>query len=339
MSHSSTIRRRTTRRRRCASADRVAAGAQAAAQRAAQVDVLAAAVALGAARAAQRRGELELASSAGRAARARPARARRSACSRSRSSSLAATGTRARRRRRLAVAAAPATPPPGAPPARPALAGPVVAARAASSPRRPRARVGERRAADSRRDRASTRAACARLATPRTAHASNALPGRVGDEHGARRPVQARARHRPVSVSASAKRAERSGVTGTPASCSRRPNAATSSGRVTPRRLSEAGGADDVLVLAVLEHADPSVRSIVVRVELGHAEQLERAQPVDRLGDAGRLLDVALAHLRHRGHDLHRQRLGRRPCTRRRTISSSRSLRTGSRSTGTGSGA
>ena len=54
MSHSITSRRGTTRRRRRRSADRVAAGAQAPAQRPPQVDPLAVAVALGAARAPQR---------------------------------------------------------------------------------------------------------------------------------------------------------------------------------------------------------------------------------------------------------------------------------------------
>src|SRR5690349_8496957 len=102
-----------------------------------------------------------------------------------------------------------------------------------------------------------------------------------------------------VSPSARAKSAARAGVTGTPASCSRRLNAPTNGGRSstmvsTPKSVNEllqAAGADQLLVLAVLEHrAERAVdRGGVERLD---AEQIERRQPVDRLGDPRRLLHV-----------------------------------------------
>ena len=111
--------------------------------------------------------------------------------------------------------------------------------------------------------------------------------------------------------------ADRAGVTGSPASCRRRLNAPTSAGRSSwivstfiAHELPEAGRADHLLVLAVLEHrAERAVdRRLVERVD---AEQVERGQPVDRLGDAGRLLHVALAHARDGRRHLDGQHLGR----------------------------
>ena len=124
-----------------------------------------------------------------------------------------------------------------------------------------------------------------------------------------------------TSSSARASSAERAGVIGSPASCSRRAKAPTVAGRSSqtrldlhrlPHELLEAGRADHLLVLAVLEHrAERAVDRR--RVEGVDAEQVERGQPVDRLGDAGRLLHVAVAHARHRGRPPARPAPPRRP--------------------------
>ena len=96
-----------------------------------------------------------------------------------------------------------------------------------------------------------------------------------------------------TSASASAKRAARSGVTGTPASCSRRAERGHQRRQVeldgleldrSPGSRAPAG-ADDSWSSAYLS-TEPSVRSTAVASSVSNAEQLERGQPVDRLGDA-----------------------------------------------------
>src|SRR5262249_14396795 len=122
-----------------------------------------------------------------------------------------------------------------------------------------------------------------------------------------------------TSASACANRVVRSTVTGTPASCSRRLNAPATSGRSSstvctadsaiapaPRpgdKLAQPGRTDHLLVLRVLEHrAERALERGLV--ELADAEHGQRRQPVDRLGDARRLLHVGVAHAGHRAHDL-----------------------------------
>src|SRR5947209_1375254 len=132
-----------------------------------------------------------------------------------------------------------------------------------------------------------------------------------------------------TSPSACAKWVARCTVTGTPASCSRRPNAAASSARsssivctskpasaITASRrtgdqLAEPRSADQLLVLGVLEHRAerPLHRRLV---KLFDAEHGERRNPVDRLGNPWWLLHVGVAHPGHRTDYLHGQRL-RRP--------------------------
>src|SRR5206468_11633476 len=78
----------------------------------------------------------------------------------------------------------------------------------------------------------------------------------------------------------------------------------------TPRERFEPTRADHLLILAVLQHRPE--RQVDRRgVEMLDAEQVERGQPVDRLGDARRLLDVALAHPRDRVGHLYGERLRR----------------------------
>ena len=125
-------------------------------------------------------------------------------------------------------------------------------------------------------------------------------------------------------------RVDRSGVTGTPAECSRWPKPATilanrsSSARMTePTPLT--AGADQVPATQARPSAratswssryfstDPSVRSTDSRVERADAEQHRRIDPVDRLGDARRLLHVDAPQPLHRRGDLLgqlRRRLG-----------------------------
>ena len=55
----------------------------------------------------------------------------------------------------------------------------------------------------------------------------------------------------------------------------------------------------------------PSVRSTAAASRRSTPSRLERRQPVDRLGDARRLLHVAVAHARDRVRDLHGERLRR----------------------------
>src|SRR5436190_790430 len=127
-----------------------------------------------------------------------------------------------------------------------------------------------------------------------------------------------------TSASARAKSAERSGVTGTPASRRRRLNAPASAGRSsstvsTPNtgfgapvsltathELLEASRADHLLVLAVLQYRSerPVHRWGIQPLDTEHAQG---RHPIDRLGDSGWLLHVAVAHARDRVGDLHRQ--------------------------------
>ena len=261
MSHSRTSRRAHDAALPAREPDRVAAGAQRAAQRAPQVDVLAVAVALGAARRARRRGEPDLRSSAGRAARARRARARRSASRRSRSSSLASDGHAGRRRTAPVAAAASA-------PAEAPHAG------RAAAPRR-RVRRGRRRS-----HRPAPRARPSRSRRPRGArpgvvgpvHAraedgeEHAVEGadlrRVAHQHRPRRPVQARARDRAGQrqrrspAAPSARRVTGHARLVQPAAEGRDQRREVELDGLEPhtRRL-QARGADHVLVLAVLQDA------------------------------------------------------------------------------------
>ena len=270
---------------------------------------------------------------------------------RSRSSSLAATGTaRSRGRRRRARPRRAAREPAGAIAAlrerragavdAAVLDGAVVGRRrgCCARPREPAARVSPSPAPKTvARTPRRTRGPASRRRRASRARSSTAAAA----------PPAARA------ASASAKRAARSGVTGTPASCSRRAERARerragrarSSARVNrasahsrlPTSCSRPGRADDVLVLGVLEHRPerPVHRGRVERLD---AEQLERGQPVDRLGDARRLLHVARADPRDR-----RRRPARRASPTRPSPGGARSRprarATGSRSSGTGSGA
>src|SRR6185312_15919724 len=125
-----------------------------------------------------------------------------------------------------------------------------------------------------------------------------------------------------TSVSARATSAARAGGTGSPASCRRRLSAPTSAGRSswivsTPNdsvtaahELVQAGRANHLLVLAVLEHR-PEGRVHGLDVQALHPEQVQGREPVDCLGDPRRLLDVAVAHARDSVGDLDRQRLRR----------------------------
>ncbi len=180
---------------------------------------------------------LELGHQPVRARPARPARARRSACRAGAPRRTRATGgRRPRRARSLATPRRPRAPRDGRSPrapGRPRAARPV-APRGRSSARRGRA--------------ASAGAALGSLTRRRHARrrrSKNTAIERlhlrvVGDEHGARRPVQARARVRPRQRRARRRSgADRSAVTGTPASRRRRPNAAAS-GEVEPDRSYEA---------------------------------------------------------------------------------------------------
>ena len=233
MSHSSTIRRaRPAPRARAGSGrpraqraaplaaqvDGIAARAQRAAQRPPQVDVLAVAVALRPPRPAHRRRELELASSAGRARASSPGSSASKCLPRRRSSSLATTGTTDTASSDDSPSPGAGEAPPGAPPCAFALAGRSSGTESSCTASSRRV-VGERHAAEDVEEHRVERAAPApgRTPAPRapSSTAACATPARVSD-------------------SASAKRADRSGVTGTPASCRRRPNAVTSSA-ITPR--------------------------------------------------------------------------------------------------------
>ena len=258
MSHSSTSRRGTIRRRRRAQPDRIAGGAQAAPQRAAHVDSLAVAVALGSPGAAYWRRDRASASSAGTAGRARRARARRSAWSGAppRRWRASGTGLVVRAPRPTAGVAVPSS---GSAPDGGAVA------LSGSPPLVRRCRLGRASSGAGRRVLASAPRRTrwrTRRRTPRTWVRSDTNAARAV-QYSRRREIGS------TTARACANQAARSAVTGTPASCSRRPNVAghrrqveserrepgTAAGRSSPaHQLLEPGGADHVLVLGVLEH-------------------------------------------------------------------------------------
>ena len=88
--------------------------------------------------------------------------------------------------------------------------------------------------------------------------------------------------------------------------------------------VGEAVLGDALVVLAVLEHGAERGRHRLL-VELADAETAEGGGPVDRLGDAGRLVQVERAQRLDGGGDLAGQRARRRPGSRRWTIATSRS--------------
>src|SRR6056297_3883109 len=100
-------------------------------------------------------------------------------------------------------------------------------------------------------------------------------------------------------------RALRSGVTGTPARCSRSPNAAQMAGRSALSATSHPGqalGARQILVFAVLQHrTERALYSTLV--QLGDSKQGCSVHPIDGFSDPGWLLHVESAQSLHRtGH-------------------------------------
>ena len=346
MSHSSTSRRRHDAPAAAREADRVAAGAQAAR------------AACGAGRSARRGGRARGgacaaaaspargASSAGRAAPARRARARRSACRAAAPRRWPApAGTSTRRASSLASPS------------------PAPRAQAAPGSRRPSRARGPRRArgwpSARRRRRSTVRTSSrsrpssdGRAAEHRAEHARRRRATCAGSETNTARAVQYSRRRQigRTSASACAKRTARSGVTGTPASCRRRLERAGQrrAGRARSSRPRSAVIAPPPAARGrprgstswssrVLEHrAERAVdRGGVERLD---AEQAQRRQPVDRLGDPGRLLHVGVAHPRDRVGHLDGERLRRALDPPADDLDLA--LRaSGSRSTGTGSGA
>src|SRR5215207_10383791 len=79
-------------------------------------------------------------------------------------------------------------------------------------------------------------------------------------------------------------------------------------------QLLDPGRPRALLVLAVLE--DRAQRDLDrVLVDGGASERGERVRPVDRLGDARRLVELEVAHGFHRGRDLARELVGHLRCT------------------------
>ena len=184
-------------------------------------------------------------------------------------------------------------------------------ARAARAPALPPRRVPAGGAvgpwARSRLGRASSAGATRRR--PSRTRASNAGKCEWSDTNTARAVQYSRRRLTGrMRVSARAKAASRSGVTGTPASCRRRPNAAASAGRSSSivSTLKTAGSIRSARAGRGRPRGSPPgprrtsapCRACGRRagVESLDAQQAQRGEPVDRLGDAGRLLDVGVAH-------------------------------------------
>ena len=317
-----------------------------AAQRAAQVDVLAVAALLVAARAPQRRGQLQ--------ARHQPVELRELV----RLERVEALAPRAAPRRWPA----PAAPRPRAPSSSLAVAG-AAGAPARSRPPSPASTVAcaARGLVVGRRGDASARPSRSKLVAgarpPKTARedARRRPATCAGSETSTARAVQYSRRRATgrTSASARAKSAERAGrdrhagVVQAPAERARR--AAAGRARSSRRRrrgasvtaaheLLEAGRAHHLLVLAVLEHrAERAVDRARRRAARRRAGSSAR-QPVDRLGDARRLLHVA------RRACARRRRPPARPASARRPgpgggRSRPRAAASGSRSSGRGSGA
>ena len=180
---------------------------------------------------------------------------------------------------------------------------------------------------------------------------------RVGHEHRARRPVQAAAARpgltsaeRPGEVGRARRRHRQPGVVQPRAQRrhERRqvevdglhPEVGRGGARVSHRRGrgSSRPAARMTSWSSPYLSTEPSVRLDGRGVQLLDAEQAQRPQPVDRLGDAGRLLHVAGAHARDRVRDLDGQRSATSPA-RGGARSRPRAAASGSRSSGRGSGA
>ena len=235
------------------------------------------------------------------------------------------------------------------------LAGRVAAVAAPRGRRGARRRTGSapaaRRAAAGVRRRSSSGAGSGsidpRRRTPRRTRRRTPAPA-PGRRRAPRAPSSTAACARPAASASApaAKRAERSGVTGTPASCSRRPKRGDQRRQVeldgldlhAIDELSEAGGADDVLVLAVLEHR--AERAVDRRRVERRPRRAARARASQSIASAipGGFCTSPVAHPRDRGHDLDGERL-RRALARAGARSRPRARASGSRSTGTGSGA
>src|SRR3984957_7282391 len=136
-----------------------------------------------------------------------------------------------------------------------------------------------------------------------------------------------------MTVTARARRSQRSGPTGRPAACSAVPRPAASTatsaeaggtegaagggGEAMGKALvkgadyrGQAGLADHFLVFWVLQHGAHGLVGDVAG-QLVRAEHAQRAGPADRLGDAGRLGQVELAQALDRGGDLAGEPLAR----------------------------
>ena len=322
-------------------ADRVAAGAQAGAQRAAQVDVLAVAPLLVAARAPPRRLELQARHQAVELGELEGLERVEALAGQA----LLVAGHRHRHLDLGAVVGALAPPGSGrGGRARLAAHGPMLA---------PRLVVGRRGDGDGG-DLVEVEALIGQAIAEDGAE--DAVEGGdlrgIADEHGACRPVQppaadrAHERQRACEVGqprrASSARRRRAGAGRTRrrtragrARSSRTPKARASA--TAAHELLEAGRADHLLVLAVLEHRAerPVDRAGVQALD---AEQAQGREPVDRLGDARRLLHVGVAHARDGVGHLHGQRL-RRALDRAGARSPPRARASGRRSSDTGSGA
>ena len=147
----------------------------------------------------------------------------------------------------------------------------------------------------------------------------------VGDEHRARGPVQAPPRHRPHQRQrarevgrrgrASSARRPRAGAGSAPAASGGRSSSIVSTPKLGHRcRTSWSRPAARITSWSSSYlSTEPSVRFDGRGVERARSRAAQRRQPVDRLGDARRLLHVGVAHARDRVGDLDRERLRARP--------------------------